>query len=64
MSEAQQPQLSVDDIVRLGTEARIRVMAMSEHPSSQEIQAAVDELGMSAVELTYRQQTNPDEVDS
>lgn len=52
--------LTDSDIIRLGVEAGMRVNAMPEFPVQTDIDEVVDELGMRAVELVYRQQIVPE----
>ena len=59
--EHDQP-LTQTDIIALGIEAGLRVQAMPEFPDAKQRQAAVDELGMSAVKRAYTPLVNPEEV--
>lgn len=56
-------QLTSEDIVRLGMEAGMRVLAAGDVLTTEDQEQMVDELGMRAVELTYGQQAVPEDVD-
>lgn len=63
MIESEVRQLSQDDILRLGRETGMRVQAAGDTLSSDDQEQMVDELAMRAVELTYRPQVLPEDVD-
>jgi len=56
--------LSGDDIERLGREAGLAILAMSEFPSAEERASLKETLGYRAIELAYTQPTMPEGVEA